>query len=80
LPAGERDPGARREGRQGFWASYALPAENVWTVSRPGTPTSRLPIEGELVDTELAIVTIAQIGLEWSDLWREADRLAASEA
>jgi len=49
-------------------------------VSRPGTPTSRLPIEGELVDTELAIVTIAQIGLEWSDLWREADRLPASEA
>ncbi|MER5473777.1 DUF4157 domain-containing protein [Streptomyces sp. NPDC002685] len=35
---------------------------------------------GELVDVGLAIVTIVQIGIEWNDLWRKADEVAAKEA
>ena len=38
-----------------------------------------LPI-GELVDLGLAVVTIAQIAIEWDELWRKADMLAATEA
>jgi len=34
---------------------------------------------GELVDVGLAVVTVVQIGLEWNDLWQQADRLAAGE-
>ncbi|MGY1690596.1 eCIS core domain-containing protein [Geodermatophilus sp. SYSU D01105] len=33
---------------------------------------------GELIDVGLAVVTIVQIGIEWEELWRQADELAAS--
>ncbi|MEU1390950.1 MULTISPECIES: DUF4157 domain-containing protein [unclassified Nonomuraea] len=34
---------------------------------------------GELLDLGLAVVTVAQIAIEWNDLWRQADELAAQE-
>lgn len=34
---------------------------------------------GELVSVGLAVATIVQIGTEWSELWRQADQLAADE-
>ncbi|MFG1947047.1 DUF4157 domain-containing protein [Nonomuraea sp. NPDC048826] len=34
---------------------------------------------GELLDLGLAAVTIVQIGIEWNELWRKADELAAHE-
>ncbi|WP_194825069.1 DUF4157 domain-containing protein [Nocardia sp. XZ_19_231] len=34
---------------------------------------------GELVSLGLAVVTIVQIGVEWNELWRQADAIAASE-
>lgn len=35
---------------------------------------------GELVSLGLAVVTIIQIIQDWNDLWREADRISASES
>jgi hypothetical protein len=34
---------------------------------------------GELIDAGLAVVTVIQIGVEWNELWRQADQLAADE-
>lgn len=34
---------------------------------------------GELLDAGLAVVTIAQIAIEWDELWRKADLLAATQ-
>ncbi|MEU6797678.1 DUF4157 domain-containing protein [Nonomuraea wenchangensis] len=35
---------------------------------------------GELIDAGLAVVTVIQIGIEWNELWRKADELAATGA
>ncbi len=37
-----------------------------------------LPI-GDLIAAGMALVTIIQIGVEWNELWRQADQIASSE-
>ncbi|MEU9671527.1 DUF4157 domain-containing protein [Streptomyces bobili] len=74
---------ARELARRGLWRHFwrvvaerfAVRAAAALALAAADGP---LPF-GELIDIGLAAVTIVQIGIEWDDLWRKADDLAARE-
>jgi hypothetical protein len=63
-----------------FWKAVGLRfAVRAATALALAAADGPLPV-GDLIAAGLTLVTVIQIGAQWNDLWREADRIAAAEA